>query len=111
MNLPQDSDLIERVQLLDEQGRSYALRKELDKWKSYGQLALVAVGFFVLSKFSGDKIEVSHDSNDVLIHSWSWWGFSRTRTPIVWREDQWMAQDEKGRWYVAISEPEYDPSD
>ena len=111
MNLPQDSDLIERRLLLNEQGRSYVLKKELDEWKMYSKLGLIAVGFFLLTTCEGDEIKVSHDKSDVVIRSWNWWGFSRTETPIVWRENQWMAQDEKGEWYVAVSEPEYDPAE
>lgn len=110
VNLPQDSDLIER-RYWEERGRADTLQKELDKWKLYGQLGLIAGGFFLLSKCQGHELRVSHDKSDVVLHSWSWWGFSRTDTPIVWRENQWMAQDEKGQWYVAVEEPEYDPPD
>jgi hypothetical protein len=103
--------LIERRHLLNEQGRSHVLKKELDEWKSYGKLGLIAVGIFLLSKCEGHEIRVSPDNSDVVLHSWSLWGFSRTDTPIIWREDQWMAQDKKGEWYIAVEEPEYDPPD
>ncbi|HEV2839696.1 MAG TPA: hypothetical protein VGW39_00070 [Chthoniobacterales bacterium] len=103
--------MIERSYLLREQGRSDTLKRELDKWKTYGQIGLIAAGLFLLTKFSGAELQISHDKNDLAIHSWSWWGLSKKDTPIVWREDRWMAQDKNGEWYVAVAEPEYDPPD
>jgi hypothetical protein len=90
MNLPKDSDAWE-------------------VWESCGKLALIGVGIFLLLKCNGGEIKVSHDKSDVVIHSWEWWGFKQTETPIVWRENHWMAKNEKGGWYVAVEEPEYDP--
>jgi hypothetical protein len=65
-------------------------------------------GFVALAWLSGDRIEIEFDSPDVIVNSWSWWGLSRDKTPIYWRENQWMRKNEKGEWEIAVVEPEYD---
>lgn len=110
MNWPQDTDLIERRYLLNEAGRSHKLQTEMEKWKARTQIGLVVAGVFLLSKFEGNEVQISYGNHDVMLHSWSWWGVRRWETLLTWRENQWMAQDEKGEWYVAIEEePDYDP--
>lgn len=111
MNSPQDSDLIGCDHLVKELGRSRALNDELAPWRTYGRLGLVVGGFLLLAQCKGDEIKVSYDKSDVVLHSWEWWGLSKTDTPIVWRENQWMRQDKKGEWYVAVEEPDEGPPD
>jgi hypothetical protein len=102
-------DLIKRIHLINEQYRSSALKTELNEWKVYTKLGLAALAILLLARCQGEEIQVSYDKSDVVLHSWSWWGFGQRETPIVWREGKWMAQNEKGEWYVAVEEPEYDP--
>jgi hypothetical protein len=92
-----------------ERSQSHRLTKELDGWKTFGQLAIVGIAFLSLSYCEGQEIRIEHDKDEILLHSWSWWGLSRQDTPIVWRENQWMIRNEKGEWEVAVEEPDYDP--
>lgn len=89
-----------------ERGRAEKLKKELDQWKCWSQIGLIAVGLFLLAKCEGTKLDVKHDSSTLNVEHWRWWGLSRTQTPIVWRENQWMWKNDKGEWETAVDPPE-----
>jgi len=85
----------------EDQQRLTAKVEKLEQVVFWGK---IGVAVFLFATFSKTSIEVDYDSPDVFLKKSSFWGFSKERTPIVWRESAWMTQDKQGRWHVAIEE-------